>query len=347
MSPEDLKKFLRKNPEKNKILYSEMPPKKVEKRPDGWPPDRPEVEEVRRPDEEAEIYYTVSFSKITVDAAREKQEKVLYDKKAKLFEECYSYRRYEELTEKYPLDELFFSAEQSLFNMCKTIEDYTQFVRYFPNSTLIREAQIQIARIREEQKRKEMIKKDSLAYQFALSESTIESFEVFLQNRNTNVFKDSAYLQIKDLAEKITQQDIEWKWTSGEVQSALNFIYYRIDYSDSITDAPWLVDNLSFYAMTKGSEDDKTKAISYLGKIAKHLDGREDYLNLYLEKGFLLWASGKTDLAVSNFDLRIGEAYDDGTSVKSMLKTKYKAYQKEGVVFPEAKPTWKRIKKLK
>lgn len=319
-----MKGLLKKSPEKDEYTPKNMVPGSTES-----------------------LYYSVSFNKITVESALEKQATILYNKKTKLFKECYSYRRYEELTAKYDLPELFFYAEQNLFNNCKSIDDYKEFIANFPNSKLLLEAQVQIARIREEERMKEMIEKDKVSYHYALNQNTIEAFETFLEERKTKVYADSAKIQIENLAQNITQKDIEWKWTSGEIQGALQYIYYRIDYCDTLDDAAWLAKNLAFYSITKGTKEDKEKSLNYLGQLVHQDLSADEFLDLYIDKGFLLWTSEEYDLAIENFKIRIDKTYTDGRSFKKEIKVRYKWYLNQELVFPEQKTTWKRIKKLK
>ena len=91
------------------------------------------------------------------------------------------------------------------------------------------------------------------------------------------------------------------------------------------------------------------KGLLYLDKLAQKNPTKNDLLNLYLSKGFLLWSLDKTDLAIEVFKSKIEEAYvgEKAPTFKKKLKMWYGDLKDMEIAFPHEKPTWKKIKKLK
>jgi hypothetical protein len=96
------------------------------------------------------------------------------------------------------------------------------------------------------------------------------------------LYVDSISIETAKLAQDITKEDIEWKWSGGERESALQLIYYKIDYVDNIFDMHWIIEHLSLYAIKQNSRPLKAKSLSYKHKLLeKHPRFRRYSLFIY------------------------------------------------------------------
>ena len=164
----------------------------------------------------------------------------------------------------------------------------------------------------------------------------------------TEVYVDSISIKTAKLAQEITKEDIEWKWSGGEREAALQLIFYKIDYVNNIFDMRWMIEHLSLYAIKQNALPLKQKSLTYMDKLLEKKPDSDDILYLFLEKGFILWSMDKTDLSVDLFALKIRTEYKNGDSFKAKLKDRYNHYTKtQNISFPNQKSTWKLIKKLK
>lgn len=302
-----------------------------------------------RDDENAfsqEVYYSVSFNKITVEYAREVQETALYERKENLYRYCLTYHSFESLKQKYPLPELYVLAEESLLKECKTIEDYQEFIGYFPTSKFVKEAQIQIAKLREDERQKALIEEDRLAFAYAKETNTFVGYEGFIEGRKTNVYLDSAKAQLTSLANAITRTNLEWNWTNGNCHEGVLLAYYKINYGDTIDFKPWLIRNLPYYSLLNGSAQDKELSVELLGRLWHEANNPNDNLRIYLQKGFLLWSIGNTEAAVETFRSKINQKFSNNELFSDLLKKTYKEYHKLNATLADEKATWKKIKKL-
>lgn len=294
-----------------------------------------------------EIYYSFIFTRITIDEARSIQKERLRNARMDLFENCSSYEEYEELVSAYPNDEFENLAVISLFNRCETIEEFKQFMAYFPQSDLVAEAKLQIEYIIENERLAEFLALDKKNYDQTKSINTIDAYEQFLTKAQTKIYRDSAAIQISFLAQKITKDDVEWKWTNGEDVKALQLMYYKIDFMKGTEGIDWVIDLLTLYTLKHNDKAQTRISLEYLDKIAKKNIVGDDFLNLYLCKGFILWSLSEFELCIKVFELKLGDTFSKGETFKEVIKQKYESYIGQGIAFPEQSATWKRIKKLK
>lgn len=297
---------------------------------------------------EMNAYYSFTFKKITTLRAYEIQKNELYAAKEKLFEDCYSYERYDELVSLYPNNEFKVLGQYSLFKKCDTKYEFQTFVDHFPNSNYTTLANETILEIEEEEARLLLIKKDKLSYEKASKANTIEGLEHYLEIRQTEFYVDTTLYQIKGLVESITVEDIEWKWVGGEKEKALHMIFYKIEYLEKLSDINWIIEHMSFYTLKMNSKPLTEKTIGYMDKLFERKISSDSRLNLFMEKGFLLWSMGKTEMAINTFRSKIKSKYIlESITFKEKIKEKYKYYKDQDVVFNEEKSTWKKVKKLK
>ena len=297
---------------------------------------------------EMNAFYSFTFKKITTARAFEIQKGELNSAKEALFKDCYSYSRYDELVALYPEEEFKIIGQYSLFKKCSTLYEYETYITNFPNSKFSIEAEKEIERIKEEEARRLLIEKDRINYELASEENTIESLEKYLEIRKTEFYVDTTMFQIKGLVQKITVEDIEWKWVGGEKERALQYIFYKIDYVEKLSDINWIIEHMSFYAIKLDSVEIKEKTLAYMDILFERNISADARLNLFMEKGFLLWSMGKNDMAVNSFGLKINSKYQmKSITFKENLKIRYNFYKEKNKLFPEQKGTWKRIKKLK
>lgn len=297
---------------------------------------------------EMNAYYSFTFKKITTVRAYEIQKNELNAEKEGLFENCYSYSRYEELVELYPNEEFKIIGQYTLYKKCKTVYEYEAYISHFPNSSYAIRATAAIKQIKEEEARLLLIKQDRINYELASEENTIKGLEKYLKTRKTEVYVDTAMFQIQGLVEKITVEDIEWKWVGGEKELALQYIFYKIDYLEKLSDINWIIEHMSFYAIKIDSAPMKENTLVYMDKLFERKISIDARLNLFMEKGFLLWSMGRNEMAINTFKLKINAKYlIEGIYFKEKLKIRYKYYKDQNVLFPEQKSTWKKIKKLK
>lgn len=286
------------------------------------------------------VYQYFSLQKITQERAYEIQKKALEDAKRHRFTGCTSITEYIDLKERYPEeDELLKLAATNLYTQIGTKEDYLQFIQYVHYPDLTAKAKKAIANI-------EIYERAQKEYQNAKEKNTIQAYENFLQNSHTQFFQDSAMLQIKELASKIEPKQIEWAWTSNEKEMAFKLIFYRLKFAADTIDLDWYPQKITLYSLSSDEKKLKQKGQTCLDLCVDLTENKDQLLNLYLYKGFILWSSGEYDTALQLFREKTKENYQDGSTFKSKLKTSYKAFQQQGIVFPEQKNTWKKIKKL-
>jgi hypothetical protein len=288
-----------------------------------------------------DIYYVFSFNRITVEKAYQIQREQIHEKMTDLFDACKDYYTYDQLEKRYPNEPLLASARENIFNKCTTIEAYQAFAKRFPGDILSERANSRIQEIK-------MFKADSVNFNVAVKHNTIEAYETFINNSSTTVFKDSAGVKITLLANSITENDIEWRWTGSSRTDALKLIFQKIDYSDQPISSEWYQQHLTFYCLKLQQPDVTEKGLLYLDKLAQKNPSKNEMLNLYLSKGFLLWSLERTELAIEVFQSKIEESYtgEGGVSFRNKLKLWYKDLKESDIVFPKEKPTWKKIKKL-
>lgn len=297
---------------------------------------------------ELNAYYSFTFEKITTIRAYEIQKNELYAAKESLFKDCYSYDRYDELVALYPNDEFKVLGQYSLYKKCESKYQFQSFVEHFPNSNYSKLANEAIQKIEEEEARLLLIKKDRLSYEKASKTNTIEGLEHYLEIRQTEFYVDTTLYQIKELVKSITVEDIEWKWVGGEKEKALQMIFYKIEYLEKLSDINWIIEHMSFYTLKMNSKPTTEKTLGYMDKLFERKISSDSRLNLFMEKGFLLWSMGKTEMAINTFRSKIKSKYIlESITFKEKIKEKYKYYIDQDVVFLEEKPTWKKVKKLK
>ncbi|MEI6853800.1 MAG: hypothetical protein WCL06_13220, partial [Bacteroidota bacterium] len=288
-----------------------------------------------------DIFYGFAFNKITVEKAYQIQREQIHEKMVDLFNGCKEYYCYDELEKRYPNEPLLAEVRENIFNKCKTIENYQVFINRFPGDALSEKAKSRIAEIK-------MFKADSVNFTFAVKQNTIDAYENFINNSSTSVFRDSAGAFVTALANRITENDIEWRWTGSSRTDALKLIYQKIDYSDQPLSQEWYQQHLTFYCLKLMQPDVTEKGLTYLDKLAAKNPSTNEMLNLYLSKGFLLWSLEKIDLSLEVFKSKINETYtgDNGISVRTRLKLWYKDLKGSDIIFPKEKATWKKIRKL-
>ena len=121
-----------------------------------------------------------------------------------------------------------------------------------------------------------------------VKENTIEGLEHYLEIRQTEFYVDTTLFQLKGLVEKITVEDIEWKWVGGEKETALQYIFYKIEYLEKLSDINWIIEHMSFYTLKMNSTPMNEKTLSYMDKLFERKISSDARLNLFMEKGFLL-----------------------------------------------------------
>ncbi|MBI3134282.1 MAG: hypothetical protein HYZ14_06350 [Bacteroidetes bacterium] len=295
-----------------------------------------------------DIYFSFVFEKVTIQEALRIQENRLRMERKELFENCSDYSEYEELVKLYPNDEFINLAVLSLYENCKTIEAYKAFIAYFPKSDLVDDAEEQIQYIIETERLAEYMAIDQKAFEQTLKTNTIDAYESFKATANTNAYRDSATVHIGLLASKITRDEVEWKWTNGESEKAFALLFYKIDYLKDISEASWIVDILTLYTLKYNQPEMSRKTLHYFDVLVELKIRGDNFLNLYLGKGFILWSLNEIEPAVKTFELKLYDIYDaDGSTFKEHIKTSYAYYIDQGITFPDQKNTWKRIKKLK
>ncbi len=288
-----------------------------------------------------DIYYGFLFNKITVDKAYQIQREQIHEEMTRLFTACKDYYTYDELEKRYPNEPLLASARENIFNKCNTIEAYQAFVKKFPGDVLAERALSRIQEIK-------MFKADSVNFIVAAKQNTIEAYEGFINNSSTAVFRDSAGVNITLLANRITENDIEWRWTGSSRSDALKLIFQKIDYADKPLSPEWYQQHLTFYCLKLQQPDVTEKGLLYLDKLAQKNPSKNEMLNLYLSKGFMLWSLDKTALAVEVFRSKIEEWYtgDGAVAFRTKLKLWYKDLKESDIGFPQEKATWKKVRKL-
>ena len=287
------------------------------------------------------IYYSFSFNKITVEKAYQIQTEQLHEKMVELFSDCKDYFMYDELEKRYPNEPLLANAREGIFNQCKSVEAYRAFVERFPNDVLAEKAKARIQEIA-------MFKADSVSFDAAAKQNTIDAYKNFMNNSSTAFYKDSATVKIVVLANAINENDIEWRWTGSSKTDAVNLIFNKIDYANEPYNLAWYEQHLTFYCLKMQQPDVTEKGLLYLDKLSQRNPDKNEYLNLYLSKGFLLWSLERIDAAVEVFKSKIDESFvaDKPISMRSKLKEWYASFKDSDIVFPKEKPTWKKIKKL-
>jgi hypothetical protein len=300
-------------------------------------------EESFEPDSVAsvDIYSSFAFNKITVDKAYQIQREQLHEKMVDLFQSCKDYYNYDQLEKRYPNEPLLSKARENILNKCKTIDSYEAFIKRFPDDALVENAKTRIQELK-------MFKADSLNFNVALKQNTIDAYEKFVNNSSTAIFRDSANTRMTMLANNITENDIEWKWTGSSKTDAITLIFQKIDHSGAQYDWQWYEQHLTFYCLKLQQPDVTEKGLLYLDMLAAKNPTKNEMLNLYLSKGFLLWSLDKTDLAIEVFRSKIEDSYsgDNAVSFRNKLKSWYKDLKEVEIVFPKEKATWKKVRKL-
>lgn len=300
---------------------------------------------------EIRIYSTFSFERVTPAKAYQLQEDELYSHKTSLYENCKSIKKYQRLEELFPPDKsLVRKGHLSILENCENFEEIELFMATFPNSPVADIALQKLDEIKTEQLMAEWYRQDSVAFYNAKDKGTIEAFQVFLEDPKTEEFNKRANTEIRSLANNITHENIEWKWTSGKAESATQSIFYMIDYADlDNQDYSFLADRLTYYSLKKLNRKWREKVIDCFGKMVALNPGHDAMLDIYMGKGFVLWSLPRLDLTVMAFKSQVKETYlRDETSFKKAFKSKFKYYTKEeGIDFPEQKSTYRTIKKLK
>lgn len=301
-------------------------------------------------DQETSVYYTFSFEKITREAALKIQEEELYKDKIELYADCRTVYEFQRNAEYFPPDdELTLIGHESILNNCRNEQDVLDFIDAFPNSPVISQAYSKVENYKKLREEKENFTQDSLMFSYAEKENTIEAYQEFLENRKTEVFANRAQTSLINLAKKISNEDIEWKFTNGNIDVALQYIFYKIDYGwSNQIDAEFLVQNMSYYCLVQNDEEWTKKVLEYMNLLQeKGLNG-DALLDLYLERGFVLWSLNNTSSARNSFKAKKDEVYQrDGLKFKKALKSRYKFYTGEGISFPDESSNWKVFKKLK
>ena len=151
------------------------------------------------------------------------------------------------------------------------------------------------------------------------------------------------------IAEKITEDNIEWKWNGGDKKEAIMLITYKIDYAPKYTNLSWYRERLTNYGLNIEQAVMKEKALFYLDKLAMGNATKDELLDCYLSKGFLLWSLEKYDQAIEVFKSKIHETYQnrEDLTFKKNIKINYNTFQKQGIALPDDKNMWKKVKKLK
>lgn len=289
-----------------------------------------------------DIFYTFNFSRITEERAYQMKAEQLQEKKELLFKSCADYEMYATLSAKYPGDAALVLAREALLDKCTTIDDYKAFVAYFANDVLSEKANKIITE-------KTLYIKDSLAYYNLKASEDVNEYLQFIDNCATPLFKDSAIMLLTPLLNNITEDKIEWKWNGGEKAEAIKLIFYKIEYTPKHLNINWYREHLTSYCLRTSQTDLKQKALLYLDKLAMGNTTKDELLDLYMSKGFILWSLGMFEEALDVFKSKINESYlyKENATFKKTISTNYKAYQKAGIIFPDEKNVWKRIKKLK
>jgi hypothetical protein len=292
-------------------------------------------------DYEITIWYTFIFEKVSIQKALQVQAVELEKRRTELFEGCYTYFTYNELEKKYPGDPLLKTARENIFSACKTIDEFNEYILHFPDDPLCEKARIRIKEIM-------VYKNDSTNYNIALAANDIRDYLSFIDKCKTPAFKDSAQQKTGILADGITVESIEWKWTSGERKEALQLIYNKIDYSKNEIELAWYQEHIALYCLSIADIGTTEIGMSYLDKLVERKPERNILLDMYISKGFMLWSMENTEQAIEVFRLKINDIYDGTEAIpfKKALATRYQSYKDQGLVFPDEKKTWKRIKKL-
>ena len=300
---------------------------------------------------EKSVYSTFSFERVTPAKAYQIQEEELYSHKTQLYEDCKTIKKYQRLEELFPPDKsLVKLGHLSNLENCESFEDVELFMETFPNSPIYDLALEKVKQLKTDQLMQEWYQLDSIAFYNAKEDGSISAYQEFLKDPKTEIFNERALNAIEKLANKITHEDIEWKWTNGEAELATQLIFYKIDYSNlTDDDFTFLTDRLTYYSLKKLDRKWREAVINYFGKMVAKDPGHDALLDIYMGKGFVLWSLPQLDLVVRTFKSQINEDYiRDGINFKSAFKAKYKFYAKEeGIDFPEQKSTYKKIKKLK
>lgn len=298
-----------------------------------------------------DIFYTFSFLKITEERAYKIKAEQLQEKKEYLFSSCTDYETYKTLSAKYTGDPALAKAREAILNKCTTIDDYKTFVSFFANDILSEKANKIIIE-------KTLFIKDSIDFYNIKTNSEIngnlrfESIDIylkFIEGCSTTSFKDSASKLLIPLIEKITEDNIEWKWNSEDKTEAVKLIFFKIEYNPHNLNISWYREHLTFYCLNIGQADLKEKALLSLDKLALSNTSKDELLDLYLSKGFLFWSLGKNEQAIDVFKSKINETYQnkEDLTFKKNIKISYHAFHKQGILFPDEKNMWKKIKKLK
>ncbi len=288
-----------------------------------------------------DIYYSFTFSKITVDKAYQIQSEQLHEKMVDLFKSCKDFYTYDALEKRYPNDPLLSSARENIFNHCSTIASYQAFADKFPNDYLAEKAKTQIQQLK-------MFKADSLNFSDVAKQNTIEAYEGFISNSSTAFFKDSASRLITTLANAISENDIEWRWTGSSRTDAIKLIFQKIDYADLPLNSEWYQQHLTFYCLKLQQTNLTEKGLSQLDKLARRNPPQNELLNLYLSKGFLLWSLDNIDLSIEVFKSKIDASFigEKAPTFRNKIKSWYKSFKDSDIIFPREKIAWKKIKKL-
>lgn len=295
-----------------------------------------------------DIYFSFAFERVTLEEAYRIQKYRLRIERLNLFENCESYEEYEELVRRFPGDEFIPIGQKALFDRCATIDQYNEFIAYFPNSEWVDDAKSRINYIIESEQLAKYLAIDKQAFELAQKENTIDAWESFKLTANTNAYRDSANQKIGFLASGITKDNVEWKWTNGESEKAFQLLFYKVDYLKNQLDSDWIVELLGFYALKYNQPEMTQKVMHYFDVLVEKRIAGDNFLNLYLYKGFLLWSLDQADNALRTFELKLDDVYEDGSvPFKEQIKIKYAYFKEQGLVFPNEKETWKRIKKLK
>jgi hypothetical protein len=288
-----------------------------------------------------DIFYSFNFDKISPERAYLIQAETLQDKKISLFGSCSSYYQYESLAKKYPGDPLLAGARENLLKKCESLEDFKTFIKYFPDDILAEKAKMKIGEIT-------TFIADSTNYAAAKRSNTIEAYQGFIADCKIRAYKDSAQSRIIPLVQKITKDDIEWRWTGGKRNEAVQYILYKIDYSGDSLDKDWYSKHLTLYNLKIAQTASAEVAVQYFDKMVSQTPTHDELLNLYICKGFLYWSMGSFDLSLEAFKAKISEHFNDNgkDTYRKAIRLRYKEYQNEKIVFPDEKQMWRKIKKL-
>jgi len=291
---------------------------------------------------ELDIFYVFNFLKITEERAYQIKNEQLKEKKENLFSKCTGYENYKELSAKYMGDPSLSKAREAILDKCTTIEDYEDFVSYFASDILCDKAKKIIVE-------KKLFLKDSADFNVVITKDDIHSYLNYIDGCATKIYRDSAVKMLPPIAEKITEENIEWKWNGGDKKEAIMLITYKIDYAPKNINTSWYREHLTNYGLNIEQAVMKEKALAYLDKLAMGNATRDEMLDLYLSKGFLLWSLEKYDQALEVFKSKIHETYQnkEDLTFKKNVKLNFNAFKKQGVVLPDENNMWKRVKKLK